>query len=106
MKIFQGILVILSLMYQPAFAERALSSPSGPSQCQQAYELAGQVKTIDNIFNTLSGACYHAGGMRLTHQLLISENSNEPTSVLFTCTGNDQNYVVLSCVFPTNVGEI
>jgi hypothetical protein len=102
MKYFQGLVLVFCFIYQNAYAEKALAPPTGQaSQCDKAYESAGQIKTINNVFNTLSGVCHNAGGMRLMHQTLLAEHSNEPTSVLFTCTGNDQNFVVLSCLFPT-----
>lgn len=103
MKIFQGLVLIALLIYQNADAAEALSAPTGQSpQCAEAYENAGQIKTINNVFSSLSSACHDAGGMRLMHQILVSENSNKPTGVLFTCTGSDQNFVVLSCLFPTS----
>ncbi|STY29542.1 Uncharacterised protein [Legionella wadsworthii] len=104
MKIYQGLCLLALFFYQNTYAEEALSAPSGQSpQCEKAYESAGQIKTIGNVFNTLSSACHDAGGMKLMHQILVSENGNEPTGVLFTCTGSDSNYVVLSCLFPTSL---
>ncbi|KTC88930.1 hypothetical protein OQJ18_03205 [Fluoribacter dumoffii] len=99
MKIFQGLFLFSMFICQNIYALTSLSEPSGPSQCGEAYENAGEIKTINNVFSTLSSACHDAGGMRLTHQILLSENNNQPTGVLFTCTGTDPDFVVLSCVF-------
>ncbi|HHS8260418.1 TPA: hypothetical protein ACTUT5_001167 [Legionella anisa] len=107
MKIFRGLLLLFSLIYQSAYAEKPLSPPSGQSpQCEEAYESSGQIKTINNVFSTLSNVCHSAGGMKLMHKILISEHSNEPTGVLFTCTGEDLNFVVFTCLFSTNVGSL
>ncbi|MCW8399994.1 hypothetical protein OQJ26_14515 [Legionella sp. PATHC038] len=107
MKFFQGLLLFSILIYQNIYAETALSQPSGQSpQCGQAYESAGEIKTINNVFSSLSSACHDAGGMKLTHQILLSEDSNKPTGVLFTCTGSDPNFVVLSCLFPANFEDL
>lgn len=106
MKFFQGLL-LLPLIYHNAYAEKALSAPTGQApQCGEAYERSGQLKTIDNVFSSLSNTCYSAGGMKLMHKILISENSSEPTGVLFTCTGRDLNFVVFSCLFSTNVESL
>ncbi|KTD00907.1 hypothetical protein OQJ19_14630 [Fluoribacter gormanii] len=103
MKFLHGLFLVSSLIYQNAYAEKALSPPTGQSaQCQEAYERSGQIKTISNVFSSLSNNCYSAGGMKLMHKILLSENSNEPTGVLFTCTGSDLNFVVFSCLFSTN----
>ncbi|CAM3115765.1 Uncharacterised protein [Legionella steigerwaltii] len=102
MKCFQGLLLLSILIYQNIYAE-TLSPPSGQSpQCGQAYESAGQIKNINNVFNSLSGSCHDAGGMKLVHKILISESSNEPTGVFFTCTGDDLNFIVFSCLFSTS----
>lgn len=107
MKILHGLLLLSSLIYQSAYAEKPLSPPSGQSpQCEQAYEGSGQIKTINNVFSTLSTTCHSAGGMKLMHKILISEYSNEPTGVLFTCTGEDLNFVVFTCLFSTNIGSL
>ncbi|MCE0724045.1 MULTISPECIES: hypothetical protein [Legionella] len=107
MKIFRGLLLLFSLIYQNAYAEKPLSPPSGQApQCEQAYESSGQIKTINNVFSTLSSTCHSVGGMKLMHKILISEHSNEPTGVLFTCTGEDLNFVVFTCLFSTNIGSL
>ncbi|QMT60553.1 MULTISPECIES: hypothetical protein [unclassified Legionella] len=103
MNYITGLLLIFSLIYQNAYAEKALSPPSGQSsQCAEAYEHSGQIKTIGNVFSSLSNNCYSAGGMKLMHKILLSENSNEPTGVLFTCSGSDLNFVVFTCLYSTN----
>ncbi len=104
MKFFQGLPLFFLLISQNIYAETALSPPSGQSpQCGQAYEIAGQIKTINNVFNSLASSCHDAGGMKLVHKILISEKSNEPTGVFFTCTGDNLSFIVFSCLFSTSV---
>ncbi len=107
MKFIVRILLISTLISSSSFAQKLLNPPNGQSpQCDQAYRSADQPKTANNIFNSISSACHYAGGMRVMHKVLASENSNEPTGVLFTCIGNDPSFVFFSCLFSTSFADL
>lgn len=107
MKFILQLFCMYILISSNTFAQKLLDPPKGqPPQCDQAYGGSVQPKTANNVFNSMSGVCHYAGGMRILHKELTSGSSSETKGVLFTCIGDNSSFVIFSCLFSMSFGDL